>query len=315
MLKRKWKQILVVVLLVPVLVVVGGGFLIAHQVVDDMAGSPVAFGEIHASEDHGIESEKMDIRTEDGFDLAVYRVKADDPVGAVIFLSGIHKPSVTAFYGHAAMVRAWGYESYLLEMRAHGASAGEEIGLGFTEVEDVRAVLKVIEADPRFEDLPVVVYGLSMGGTVAINAVGELPGIDGLVSLSAYSSFEDQFVDQMVLMGAPKLFTTFQRPIVKTYTTLRFGRATRHRSPQMAIEHLGDRPALFMHSEGDDQVPVKNLERILEVAPDHVEVFLKEGNHHMILEGEDFFHPENDPVYSERVYRFFKDQFGVGGAL
>lgn len=311
MLKRKWKQILIVLILVPILVVVGGGFLITHQVVDDMAGSPAVFDEMHAARDHGIESERLEITTADGYNLAVYRVAAKEPVGTVIFLSGIHKPSVTAFYGHAAMVRDWGYESYLLEMRAHGESAGDEIGLGFTEVEDVRAVLDVIEADPRLEDLPVVVYGLSMGGTVAINAVGELTGIDGLVSLSAYSSFEDQFVDQMVLMGAPKLFTAFQRPIVKAYTTLRFGRATSHRSPVVAIDHLGNRPALLMHSEGDDQVPVKNLERLLVVAPDHAEVFLKEGNHHMILEGEDFLHPEEDPVYSERVYRFFKEHFGV----
>ncbi len=45
-----------------------------------------------------------------------------------------------------------------------------------------------ITDDPKYARAPIVVYGMSMGGASAINAVGQVAEIDGLVSLSAYSS-------------------------------------------------------------------------------------------------------------------------------
>ena len=60
---------------------------------------------------------------------------------------------------------------------------------------DVRAAVRHVQSiDP---DLPIVAYGLSMSAGTAINAFGEIPEIDAMVTLSAFSSWPDMFADNM----------------------------------------------------------------------------------------------------------------------
>lgn len=67
-----------------------------------------------------------------------------------------------------------------------------------------------------------------MGGAVAINAIGQIPEIDGLISLSAYSAWDEVFVDNV---GLPEPLATLQRPFVRLYTSLKYGPDTRHITP------------------------------------------------------------------------------------
>ena len=46
----------------------------------------------------------LSLTSSDGLALEAYEVPHEQPRGAVIFLTGIHNPSVTAFYGHAKML-------------------------------------------------------------------------------------------------------------------------------------------------------------------------------------------------------------------
>ena len=82
-------------------------------------------------------------------------------------------------------------------MRAHGESDGGMIWLGYKEFLDTRAIVQHRKAKPAYNNVPIVVFGLSMGGATAINSIGEIPEIDGLISLSAYSSVEDYLYEDM----------------------------------------------------------------------------------------------------------------------
>jgi len=82
-------------------------------------------------------------------------------------------------------------------MRAHGESEGNMICLGYKEFLDTKAIVQYIKNDSTYRNVPVVVFGLSMGGVTAINSIGEIPEIDGLISLSAYSSWEEVFCELM----------------------------------------------------------------------------------------------------------------------
>ena len=62
-----------------------------------------------------------------------------------------------------------------------------------------------------------------MGGATAINSIGEIEEIDGLISLSAYSSWADVFCDNMVELGIPRLIANLEKPFVWLYLGFDYG--------------------------------------------------------------------------------------------
>ncbi|MFN7253475.1 MAG: alpha/beta hydrolase [Anaerobacillus sp.] len=272
-----------------------------------MINQAVQFDTVYESSDFGIESKELSLTTEDGYRISAFQVDVNSPKGIVIFISGIHNPSVTAFFGHAKLLSENGYASILYDMRAHGKSEGEVISLGHLETLDTQAVVDYIRSQKKYSDLPIIVYGLSMGGAVAINSTGQIPEISGLISISAYSSWEDVFIENMALSGAPKWLTIIQKPFVKLYTVYKYGLNTADIYPKKQIENLGDRPALIMHSTEDSQIDISNFERIIAQAPSHVETWTRDGDYHFFTT--DFLHPENDKEYAQRVLMFLDSHF------
>lgn len=303
--KRKWPKVLLIALSVVVVLCIAGLVYIPFAQTDPSVRQHVDFGKVYEASDYNIAAEQLTLVTEDGLSLAAWRVDADKPRAAVIFLSGIHKPSVTAFFGHAAMLQKEGFSSVLVEMRAHGESEGDLICLGTKEYLDVKAAVRYIESvDP---DLPIVAYGLSMGAGTAINAVGEIPEIDALVTLSAFSTWPDVFADNMELMGIPRLVCDMEKPFVWLYMGVRYGFDSLRINPLDEIGKLDGRPALLMHSRGDTQVPFSSFERLTEAAPE-VRTYVINGDYHFICD-DNFLTPEADVAYAEEILSFLNEYF------
>lgn len=275
----------------------------------DMINHHVIFDRMFEAEEFGLTSHKHILTTTDGLNIEVYEVNEENPKAVIIFLSGIHNPSVTAFYGHSKMLKEHGYASILLEMRAHGESEGDLISLGYKEHLDVQAVVDYIGTEEKYVNTSIVVYGLSMGGATAINSIGQIPEISGVISLSAYSSWEDVFFDNMVEMGAPKIWARIQKPFVKLYSTFKFGLDNYKMYPKYQIKNLGDRPAFIIHSDKDSQIPLVSFQRILENAPSHVETWIREGDLHFILTEDNFIKPYVDTEYSNKILKFLEENF------
>lgn len=68
-----------------------------------------------------------------------------------------------------------GYSSLLIEMRSHGRSEGDKIYIGTREYLDTKAGVEYIKGKPEYGDVPVIVFGVSMGGATAINSTGRSP--------------------------------------------------------------------------------------------------------------------------------------------
>lgn len=304
---KKLKRVILILFSIFILLSVAVFSAIPPLITGDMVNSHIDFKETYSAEQFGIKSENMRLTTSDGLKIAAYEVFNPSPKAVVIFLSGIQNPSVTAFYGHAAMLQKNGYASILCEMRAHGESEGEVISLGYKEYLDVKAVVEYIKSNDKYRNVPIVVYGLSMGGATAINAVGEIPEIDGLVSMSAFSSWEDAFCDNMANMGMPKLISDIEKPFVKIYTGFKYGFNNINISPKNEIKKLGDRPALIYHSKEDSQIPFSSFERIVKNAPNQAETWVKSGDFHFPTES--FDKPQDDIEYSNLLISFLDRNF------
>ncbi len=304
--KRRW-WLRILIALVVLAALAGAGLLayVPYMQMPAFVDKHVEFKETYQASAYGLEAQPLTLTTEDGLKLAAWQVDAPSPRAAVVFVSGIHNPSVTAFFGHAAMLRERGFSSVLVEMRAHGQSEGDVICMGMKEYMDVRAAVRHIKG--QSPELPVVAFGLSMGAATAINAIGETPEIAGLISLSAFSSWPDVFAENMEMTGLPKAVCEAEKPFVWLYMGMKYGFDSLPVNPLAEISKLNGRPALLMHSTGDTQVPFRSFERLTQAAPG-VETFVREGDFHLICD-DNFLHPLQDKAYSDAVLGFLDKHF------
>lgn len=233
-------------------------------------------------------------------------------VVTVIILSGIENPSVTAFFGYAKMLADNGWDSLLIEMRARNLSEGEKIGLGYTEWKDVVAGVNYLSNDSDVADFPIVVMGTSMGASAGIMATGRNSRIDGVISISGFSSWEDAFADNMSLMNAPKFFCTLEKPFVRLYLGFNYGFSATNYSPMKALANFGERPILLMHSTEDSQVPYSSFERLKKQAEKYnvkTFIFIREGDEHFICYDEYFDNPVQDIEFSNAILNFLNENY------
>ncbi len=302
---KKWKKIILITISSLVLAFLIFLAVITFNVVDSMTERHINFSKLYNASDYGLEAKHLFLKTEDNINISAYEVELEQPKAVIICLSGIENPSVTAYFGHAKWFKENNYATVLVEMRSHGESDGNRICLGYKEDLDVAAAVDYIKSKAIYQDKPIVVMGVSMGASVAINAIGENSDIDGLISLSAYSSYEEVFYKHMAeeiseVAALPSI------PMVHLATYLKFDEDS-NKKPKNQIKKIGERPALLIHSRDDSQIAFENFDRLLQNAPLTVETMVVAGDKHMIVD--DFSNPQSDVVYSKKIMEFLNNNF------
>lgn len=99
----------------------------------------VTYHRVYRAEEAGLpDPDTLWLTTADGFRIHTLEVKPEGEVkGAVICISGIENPSVTAFYGHAREFREIGLTTLMPDLRGHGDSDGDRICLAYNETTDI----------------------------------------------------------------------------------------------------------------------------------------------------------------------------------
>lgn len=263
--------------------------------------------DIFTAEEFGLEANELTLQTKDGLNLWASEIVVSEPKGIIIYLTGIQQPSVTYFYGHSSWMKDNGYASILLEVRGHGNSEGDKVSLGYKEVKDVEAVIEYIKGQRRYKSVPIIIHGVSMGGAIAINSFGSLNDIDGLIAMSAYSSFEDVVYDTMRHYKIPKFICEIQKIVISSYLQVIFGSDARNMVPIKKIENTGTRKALLIACSGDTEVLPVNMHRLLEVAPKSVDSWLRDSWEHFIVKDSDFRNVEKDTEYLDRILSFIEE--------
>ncbi len=278
---------------------------IPHFIMGDLLNQRMEVEELPLTE---LEAIQVMLSTEDNLSISAWEVVAENSKGTVIILSGIEKPSVTAFKGYSKLLKDNGYSSLLIEMRAHGRSEGDRVALGMEEYLDVKAGVDYILNENS--DQSVIVWGTSMGASSAITSIGRIDEIDGVISCSAYSSWTDVFGDHLAAMGVPNIIVSLERPFIDLYVGIKYGFSKLEISPINEIANLKGRPILLAHSTEDSQIPFSSFERLLERSEgENVHTFVRQGDEHFICYDENFDQPENDKVFSETVLNFLSENF------
>ncbi len=305
------KKIKLIVLMIFIVLVLLGIALMAYlpaMIFGPVVGQHI-YRDVYEPSDFGVEADELQLITDDGLHIATWLCRAKEPKATIIILSGIENPSVTAFFGYAKFFQKQGYNSLLIEMRAHNASEGEGVAFGTKEWLDVKAGVDYLQTDAECKELPVVVMGTSMGGATAIIAAGEIPEIDAVISISAYSSGADVFADSMTAMGMPSFLGSMEKPFVNLYLGMQCGFDKIGYTPIRAVGKIGNRPILLMHSTEDSQVPYVSFERLTaraEEAGVDMTTFIREGDEHFICYDQYYDDPAEDVEFSNALINFLE---------
>jgi len=108
----------------------------------------------------------------------------------VIYSHGIHScrgdlvPLALEMYRH-------GVNGFVYDLRAHGLSTAKAITLGFHERHDMKRLIAGLRE--KFAFRGVLMFGLSLGGAISLQAADVDDEIRGVVTCSAYWSMRDCF--------------------------------------------------------------------------------------------------------------------------
>ena len=163
--------------------------------------------------------------------------------------------------------RADGFNTLVLDNRAHGASEGKFTGFGALDARDCAGWCRIMAE--RNPDRAIFLHGISMGGaTVCIAAGGALPPqVRGIISDCAYTSANEQFSHVMrTSMHIPGWVGAVLLPVASLFCRLRAGYFFGEASPIDALPRAAV-PMLFIHGGRDDYVPTAMVHRLHDACP------------------------------------------------
>ncbi len=195
---------------------------------------------------------ELTITSRDSLKLAAELIEAERPVGLVVAAHGFRSWPAREFALVAKHLYEQGYTVLYPYMRAHRKSEGKYITFGVKERYDIAAWAKVLSE--KHPDLPLFLYGQSMGGATVIMASGlELPkNARGVIADSAYYSPRD--VIGTALVNSYKVPTFPMMPAMDLWARIIAGYSITATTCQEALDRT-DLPFLFIHGTKDELVP------------------------------------------------------------
>lgn len=170
-----------------------------------------------------------------------------------------------------------GFNVLIPDLRAHGLSEGDYIGMGFDDRLDIISwINNILSKNPNAE---IVLHGVSMGAaTVCMTSGEDLPSnVKAIVSDCGYTSVWDEFAYQL-----EQLFSLPEFPILNVSSVITKIRAGYTLGEASAIDQVkkSKTPILYIHGDQDDFVPYYMMEELYNATNSEKEMLTIKGAEH-----------------------------------
>jgi len=203
-----------------------------------------------------------------------FNFKIENDTLNAIFFKTETTPKATILFYHGAggnistytlitdiLVNA-GYQVFAIDFRGYGKSTGKPTHMNIAN--DAQVIFNEIIIKEEIKNLPIIIYGASMGTQIATKiAKDNQDRISGLILDGTISSFTD-----MALLSVPDE----QKPMIAQFVTSPY-------SAKEDIKEIKNLPKLFIHSQGDKSVPFSQGEIVSNNASEPKEFWVYEGEH------------------------------------
>lgn len=208
------------------------------------------------------------------------REPAPEPLGTVVVLHGFEmsKEVMGAF---AALMADAGFDVVLVDLPGHGESDGDYLTYGIREAAAINALRRELEL--RSVPRPLIGFGVSLGGSVALRAAATELGWDAIVALQPFEDPAALIPNFRAMAPAWLRFLVSGRRLDKAVSIAEqragFDFDDARLAPLLAGYTV---PTLIVHGREDSLVPVSQSEKLAAAAPGTVELVIDEDGDHFL---------------------------------
>lgn len=214
---------------------------------------------------------------------------------AVLLVHGIRSDR-RSMLGRARLLFEAGYSVLMIDLQAHGESAGERVSFGYREADSVSAAISY--ARRLWPGKKLAIIGTSLGGASAIFAANRQRA-DAYVLEAVYSSLRDATENRLRIRLGPA--GAALAPLLLWQTSLQLGF---HADELSAVDRIGDlkAPVLIIAGEKDDRTTLADSQALFSRAVEPKALWVVPNARHQD------FHRFDETEYGKRVLSFLDRQ-------
>lgn len=229
------------------------------------------------------------VTTDEGFKLDGYQRKVAAPKAVVILLHGIGSSKEVYDDLSHLLADQFNVASFAFDNRAQGKSQGQFVTFGYYEKEDIKKIVNL--AQERYPNVPVGLWGHSLGGAVALQSLA----VDQRLSFGIIESTFAR-LDETVFAYSKRLSGGLSTKWLADYALNRAGKVANFDPDQVQPAEAAKSitvPVLLAHGEVDIHIDKSKGEAIFaNLAGDDNELIIVAGADHGSVHavgGEDYF--------------------------
>ncbi len=221
--------------------------------------------------DYGMVYEEVDFLSSDEKKLKGWLIVKDKRNPLIILCHGLGT-NKSDLMGFAHFLYRAGYNLFMFDFRGHGESEGRTTSFGYWEQRDLKGAIEYLNNRGDLPNANYGVFGISMGGAVAILVAAKESLIKAVAVDSPYIDLEESIARHL------KLMYYFPRFPLANFTIfayrLRFLTNSRNISPLRVINKISPRAIFLINGENDNRMLASAILKLYKEAEEPRQLWL-----------------------------------------